>query len=290
MNPPSIPPKLGLAIAVVALSLPAIFIRLAGADGLSIAFLRLLIAAALLWPFAARQVIQTWKKITPSERRRVIWAGGFLGLHLLFWVTSVTKTTIASAAFLIITQPILVAVLAHFMLKERLTRWSTFAILLALGGSALINSGDIQLGRQYLWGDFLALVGSGWAAFYIIAGRSVRRQIDLLPYITMIYTVAALILIPFCIVLKAPLLSLSKDAYFWIIMLALIPTLIGHTMYNWALRYLKAFTVNAGIIVEPIIATSLAWFIFQEQPSSLLYPGAALLIFSLFLAFRGEEG
>lgn len=286
---PGLPPKVGLAVAVIALSLPAIFIRLAGAEGLPIAFLRLLIASVLLWPFAYRKVFQTWRSIDHAQRRQVILAGIFLGLHLLFWVTSVTKTTVASAAFLIITQPILVAVLAHFMLGERLNRWRVYAVILALIGSGLINGGDIALGEKYLWGDFLALIGSVLASFYIIAGRKVRPNIDLLPYITLLYSIAALTLVPFCIVMKAPLFSLTPKAYFWILMLALVPTLIGHTMYNWALRYLKAFTVNAGIIVEPIGATLLAWFLFHEKPGQWLYPGAALLGVALFLAFRGEE-
>ncbi|HEX7345027.1 MAG TPA: EamA family transporter, partial [bacterium] len=60
-------------------------------------------------------------------------------------------------------------------------------------------------------------------------------------------------------------------------------------LYNWALRYLRAFTVNASIIVEPILATIMAWAIFREQPSVYLYPGAVLLMAALIFAFRGEE-
>lgn len=162
-------------------------------------------------------------------------------------------------------------------------------MILAVSGAALINGGDLELGSKYLRGDFLALSGAVMAAFYLLAGRSVRRKIDLLPYITLIYSVAAGVLIPVCIVMRSPLFSLSANSYFWIIMLTLIPTLIGHSLYNWALRYLKAFTVNISIIVEPVGATVMAWFFFREQPSSLLYPGALLLMLALVLAFRGEE-
>jgi drug/metabolite transporter (DMT)-like permease len=101
--------------------------------------------------------------------------------------------------------------------------------------------------------------------------------------------VSAVVLLPVCLIVGAPLLTLPGKTYFWCLMLALIPTLIGHSLFNWALRYLKAFTVNIGIVVEPIGATIMAWFIFQEQPSTMLYPGAALLIAALILAFRGEE-
>lgn len=289
MTPP-IPPKLGLAIAVIALSFPAIFIRLAQADGLSIAFLRLTFASLILWPVTARKVIPAWRALDNSERWRVIAAGFFLGMHMFLWVTSVTKTTIASAAFLILTQPIIVAVLAHFILAERINRWVLYAIILTLFGTILMGGGDLELGSAYLWGDFLALMGAIFAAFYLLAGRSVRRRIDLLPYITLLYSISAAALLPLCLLLKAPILSLTPNAYFWCIMLALIPTLIGHSMFNWALRYLRAFTVNISIIVEPIGASLMAWLIFREYPSTLLYPGAALLMIALFLAFRGEEG
>jgi len=289
MTPPRLPPHLGIGIAVIALSFPAIFIRLAQADGLTIAFLRLTFASLVLWPFAFRSIPKAWREISPSERLRVIAAGVFLGIHLLLWITAVLKTTIASAAFLVITQPIIVAILAHFLLKERLNRWVVAALFLTLLGTALINMGDLTLKPEYLWGDFLALMGSVMAAFYLLAGRSVRRKIRLLPHITIVYSSAALVLLPICIITQAPIFSLSARTYFWCLMLTLIPTMIGHTLFNWALRYLKAFTVNASIIVEPIGATILAWFIFKEQPSSWLYPGALLLIVALILAFRGEE-
>ena len=289
MTPP-IPPKIGLAIAVIALSFPAIFIRLAQADGLSIAFLRLTFASLILWPLAARKVIPAWKALDHSERWRVLSAGLFLGFHMFFWVTSVTKTTIASASFLFLTMPVLVALLAHFLLAERINRWVTFAIILMFAGSILVGGGDLELGRSYLWGDFLAFLGAVFSALYLLAGRSVRRKIDLLPYIALIYSISALVLLPICLLVKSPLLSLPANTYFWCVMLALIPTLIGHSLFNWALRYLKAFTVNASIVVEPIGASLMAWLIFREQPSTLLYPGAALLVIALLLAFRGEEG
>jgi drug/metabolite transporter (DMT)-like permease len=289
MNRPAFPPKLGIAIAVMAMCVPAIFIRLAQADSLAIAFLRLGMAALILWPITGRGVRPAMAALTASERWRVVAAGAFLGMHMFLWVTAVNKTTVASASFLIITQPILVAVLAHFFLQEKLNRWVVAALFLTLAGSALINLGDLDLGSQYLWGDFLALLGAVMAAFYLLAGRSVRTRISLLPYITVVYSVSALVLLPACLLLGTPLFSLTGAAYFWIFMLALIPTLIGHSLFNYALGYLKAFTVNASIVIEPIGATLLAWFIFREQPSFWLYPGAALLVISLIMAFRGED-
>jgi drug/metabolite transporter (DMT)-like permease len=289
MNRPVFPPKLGIAIAVTAMCVPAIFIRLAKADSLSIAFLRLAVSGLLLWPFAGAKVISAMKLLNSSERWRVIAAGAFLGLHMYLWVASVTKTTIASSSFLVITQPVFVAVLAHFFLQERLNRWVIGALVLTIIGSGVINMGDLQLGSTYLWGDFLALVSSVLAALYLVTGRSVRRRISLLPYITVVYSISALVLLPIVIATGAPVFSLSAKAWFWIAMLALIPTLIGHSLFNYALGYLKAFTVNASIVIEPIGATLLAWIIFREQPSFWLYPGAWLLALALILAFRGEE-
>lgn len=289
MKKPAFPPKIGLAIAVITLSVPAIFIRLAQTDGLTIAFLRLLAASVILWPIAGRKVLPSWRALNSADRWKVTAAGFFLGMHMFLWVTAVTKTTIASAAFLIITQPIMVAVFAHFLLAERINRWTVFAVGATILGTLLMGGGDLQLGASYLWGDFLALLGAALAGFYLLAGRSVRRKIDILPYITLVYSISALVLLPFALLAGSPLFSLPKTAYFWILMLALIPTLVGHSLFNWALRYLKAFTVNISIVVEPIGATILAWVIFREQPSTLLYPGAILLMVALLLAFRGEK-
>lgn len=282
-------PRLGLAIAVTALSFPAIFIRLAEADGLSIAFLRLFWASLILWPISGRVVLPAWKALDQWGRLRVLCAGAFLGIHLFLWITSVTMTTVASAAFLIITQPIIVAVLAHFLLKERINRWVIIAVVLTLIGAGLMSGGDLQLGREYLIGDLLAFLGAIMAAFYLLAGRSVRRKIDILPYITIIYSVAALVLLPICLIVQSPIFHLSDKSYFWIFMLTAIPTLIGHSLYNWTLRYMKVFTVNIAIIAEPILATIMAWLIFAEKPGVFLYPGAMLLMLALIFAFKGEE-
>ncbi len=168
---------------------------------------------------------------------RTISAGMFLGIHMFFWVTAVTKTTVASASFLIITQPLMVAVLAHFLLSEKINRWVVYAIILTVTGAALINGGDMELGPEYLWGDLLALMGAVMAAFYLLAGRSVRPKIDIMPYITIVYGIAAIVLLPVCLLFGAPLFSLSGKAYFWIVMLALVPTLIGHSFFNWARTY-----------------------------------------------------
>jgi drug/metabolite transporter (DMT)-like permease len=289
LEAPAFSPRVGIIIAVLALSVPAIFIRLAQADSLSIAFLRLAFAALLLWPFTGRQVLPALKNLTLAERWRVVAAGAGLGIHLMLWITSVKLTTIASASFLVICQPILVAIIAHFLLKERLNRWVNLALLLTLIGSALINMGDLTLSPEYLRGDFLALLAAIMAALYIVAARSVRREIRLLPYITVLYSVAALVVLPITLLAGAPLFTLSGSTYFWCLMLALIPTLIGHSLFNWALRYLKAFTVNSSIVVEPLVATLLAWMIFQEKPSPWLYPGAILLVLALIISFKGEE-
>ncbi len=297
MNQPKFSPALGIGIAVIALSFPAIFIRLANQEaatetsnlGFSLAFWRLAIASAILWPIAGKSVKPAFLELKAAERWQVLAAGAFLGIHLALWITSVLKTTVASASFLVITQPVFVAVLAHFLLQERLNRWSIIALFLTLAGSGLINFGDLELGAEYLWGDFLALIAAIMVAFYYLAGRSVRRNIRILPYITLVYSVAALVVLIFCLAAGSPLISLPPKMYFWCLMLALIPTLIGHSLFNWALRYLKAFTVNASIIVEPLGATIMAWVFFREQPNAWLYPGAVLLIAALLFAFRGER-
>jgi len=286
---PAVPPKIAISFAVVALSFPAIFIRFADTDALAISFLRFFFAALILWPLFGWKVPGAWRSLDVIDRWRVISAGTFLGIHMFSWVAAVNATTIASAAFLIILQPLIVAVLGHFLLKERINSWVVWAVGLTIIGTALINSGDLQFGPSYLRGDFLAIIGAAFAAFYLLAGRSVRQKIDIMPYITLIYTIAAFVLLPICLIMRTPLFGLTNEAYFWILMLALVPTLIGHSTFNWALRYLKAFTVNISLVVEPIGATLMAWFFFKEQPSAMLYPGAALLISSLFLAFRGDK-
>ncbi len=284
----------GVIIAAIAYAWAAILIRWAQeASPLIIAFYRMVIASVAWTPmFFFWKSKEPARPFSPRQFRYMLIAGGFLCFHFATWTASLSYTTVASAVFLILLQPLLIAIAAHIILKERLNRWNVAAIFITLGGSFLIYHGDLQLGRQYFFGDILALIGAIGSTGYLFMARIARpdRQgaepgIPLNRYLPVVYWTATIGLGFICLITGQSYAPYSFNTWMGLIALGLIPTVIGHSLFNWALRYLPAFSVNIALVGEPLGASLLAYFLLQEVPSKGLLLGAPLMILAVFLVF-----
>jgi|WetSurMetagenome_2_1015567.scaffolds.fasta_scaffold01231_14 drug/metabolite transporter (DMT)-like permease len=253
-----------VALGITAVSFASILIRLADAPSLAIATYRVALASLILTPYfflrkpAARQ---PWKGRLVGT---TCLSGFFLALHFAFWIRSLQLTSVASSATLVSTTPFFVALFAFFYQGERLSRQAWLGILLVLAGSALIAGNDYQFSKEALLGDLLAVAGALAAAGYLLAGRFLRRSLDLTTYALGAYGSAALFLFVFSITCATPLSGFSNQTYLVFLLLAIIPQLIGHTTFNWTLKFLSPTTVAVLILGEPIGATLLAYWFFEE--------------------------
>ena len=141
-----------------------------------------------------------------------------------------------------------------------------------------------------LLGDGLALLAAVAVAGYILAGRRARVRIANLPYVTVVYTVTAVVLLVAAVGTGAPMLGLPAETYFWIAASALFPQAIGHTLLNWALAHASATSVAMAVRAEPVIATLLAIVVLGEIPPWTAVPGGALVLAGVYLAIRAEQG
>ena len=220
----------------------------------------------------------------------IILAGLFLCFHFATWIGSLRLTTVASAVFMILMQPILVAIAAHFLLKERLRKQHLLGLAITILGALLITWGDVQIKPEYLSGDLLALVGAGLAGAYLIVARMVRPDhpehgggVPLHRYLPRVYGVATSGLFVLCLLNGVPLRGYGTTTWWALIGVGLIPTVIGHSLFNWAIRYLPALPVNIALVGEPIGATLLAWWLFSEVPATGILIGGPLMIFAVVL-------
>lgn len=278
-----------LFIAVVAVSWAAIFIKLTGAPPLATAFYRMSFATLFILPLALKKSLPEILKIRGKTLIVSLLSGIFLGFHFATWITSLDYTSIPNSVVLVTTQPIFVAILSHLLLKERINLTILSAILLALLGSFIISGGDFRLGKANFFGDILALIGAVMAAAYLLCGRVVRQKLSLISYIFIAYFVSALVLGVLCVIWGTPLYPYSSKTFLWFLLLGLVPTVIGHTLYNWALKYLRAYLVGVSILGEPVGATILAYLIFKQVPPTLTYVGAAAIFTGIFLVFRSQK-
>jgi drug/metabolite transporter (DMT)-like permease len=101
--------------------------------------------------------------------------------------------------------------------------------------------------------------------------------------------VAAIILTGTVIASGMPVIGYSTLSYVWLALLAFVPQLIGHSSFNWALRYLSAAYVSVSTLGEPIGSTILAVLFLREWPSALKVFGAILILLGISVASIGEK-
>ena len=276
-----------LPIGILAISTASIFIKLCDAPALIIAAYRVGLASLILIPFAARR--RRWSDWGWNHLRGCMLSGFFLSLHFVFWIASLKYTSVASSVVLVTTHPIFVGMGGWLFLRERLSLNLILGIALSVLGGGLIGFGDMALSMQALYGDALALLGAITASGYLLVGRVMRKNQDLLSYVLPVYSTAGLTLVFLCLVFQKPFFGYSSTTYLLFFLLALIPQLIGHTTFNWALKYLPVSMVAIAILGEPVGSTALAYFLLNEALTPLKVVGGILIFIGVIIALTWKH-
>ncbi len=267
-----------LGLGVLAASVSAILIRYAHeAHPLAISFWRSAAGAMVLLPFARKGL----RGMPSNSFGMPLAAGLFLALHFGTWVWSVQLTTVAVSVLLLSTTPIFVALAAWLWLKERLGVIGWTGILVTVAGAAAISGGDLS-GSNFV-GNILALIGGATAGGYTLAGQVARRNVGIFEYAVLAYASSAVLLLGACLVAGAPLWGYRAETWLWIGAIIVGPQLLGHTVINLVLKQIDATVVSVMIMLEPLVATWLAYVLFDELPSLLVYPAGAAILIGIYL-------
>jgi drug/metabolite transporter (DMT)-like permease len=280
---------ISLFVATFAVSWAAVLIKMADAGPLPTAFYRMGIASLILAVPAIPKVRTTLKILNPRQRILLLVSGVVLGLHFAFWVTSLFYTTISNSTILVATQPIFVLVMEAMILKDKIPSQSIIGMTVTLAGMIIISSGDFNLSREYLIGDGLALMGAFCAGTYLFIGRQLRAKLDNLGYIFPVYSLSALTLLVIALLYGENLTDYSIKSWGIFLLLALVPTVLGHSLYNWLLKYVPAHQVATTILGEPIGATILAIIFFGQIPGWWTIGGGILILSGIFIVLRRRK-
>ena len=196
----------------------------------------------------------------------------------------------ANSVILVSTHPIPIAIISHYWLGERTKSIAITGVVVALSGMALIGISDAALTTESFIGDVLALVGMAALAAYILSGRRIRKEMPILPYAFVVYLAATAFLLLGCLVFSEPLYPYPQQEWMLFLALAIVPMIFGHTVYNWALRYVKALLVSASILAEPVLSSILAFFLLSEVPSVYVLVGGPIVLVGIFLVAVGRKG
>ncbi len=286
---PPFPPALALLSGVMAVSTGALFVRLAEAPALVVAAYRVGLATFLLVPLAWWKVRHELRCLTPRDYAPALLAGIFLALHFATWISSLDYTSVANSVVLVNTNPLWVGLLTPWFGYDRVPRLMRISILLSVLGGSILGIGDLVTDKQALWGDGLALLGSFCAALYLLLGRAVRRKLSLLAYVMVCYGSATLLLWGLVLATRLPIFGFSTQTYAVFLAMAVIPQIIGHSSYNWALKWFSASFVAVSLLGEPVGSTLLVYLFLGEGLTWGRVLGGTLILAAIYLAARSES-
>jgi len=278
-----------LICGVLGVSTGSIFARLADAPALVTAAYRVGLSSLLLLPLAWWKARTELTKLSAGDLKLAMLSGLFLALHFATWISSLDYTAIANSVVLVNTIPLWVGLLTPLISRDRIRRNTVISIVVSVIGGTIIGFGDFTTGGSALWGDFLAVLGAVCAAVYLLLGRNLRRKLSLLPYVVVCYGSAAIILWSIVLALQLPITGYSSQtvAAFWA--MALISQIIGHSSYNWALKWFSTSFVAVALLGEPIGSTILAYLIFNEGLTWTKFSGGLFILSAIYLAASGED-
>lgn len=288
--------KIGLILAagVLSASTAAIFIRLAleAVEVSSVGFSLVLAASRLT--LAALFLIPAWRsfqtaQLQPDALGYSIAAGCCLAVHFASWVTSLSYTSVAASTALVTTNPVWVAILSWLWFGEKPSLGTSFGIAIALVGSLLIGLGSSGGSpTNSLLGNLLAVAGSVAISLYFLLGREAQRKgLGISSHIVLTYTTAALVLLPLPLLFGVGYVGYPGQVYLWIALMAVFPQLIGHTSFNWAVRWISPTLVTLTILAEPVGSGILALLFFQENPGVQVIFGAVVILVGVAIAALG---
>ncbi|MFP4484296.1 MAG: DMT family transporter [Spirochaetaceae bacterium] len=282
-------PRIIVLIGVFFAATSAVLIKASGAHPLAIAFYRMFFVSILLVPQLGRTGRRRIRAMTARQLRLCLVGGIFLGFHFATWISSLSFTSVAGATVLVNTHPILVMVFGLLFLGERLP-WDAVAwMVLALAGSMVLSLGGLQGDTGQAIGNLLAFAGAISAAGYMLVGRAVRQEMDTRVYTFVVYSISAVVLFIMTLIGRVQATGYPWYEFAIFLGLAVFPTLLGHSLFNWALKYVKTSLVSTAILGEPIFASAMALFIFGEVPGVYTLVGGPVIIVSIYFFTRAES-
>ena len=288
---PELPPNLVILVSVSAVSTASILIRLTEAPPMAIATWRLLLSTLMLFPFFVnRGGFAKLRAMGSGDLLALAGVGVVLAVHFASWITSLSYTSVASSVIFVHVDPIFVALVSHFLLGEKLSRRVALGIGVAFVGASVIAFGDLGVGEESLIGDALSIIGAVALGVYLMAGRRLRQRLDLTTYVTPVYAVSAAVLALGSVAVGVPLVGYDARVMLLFAVIAIVPMIFGHTLYNWALKWVTAPVVSISLLGEPVGASILAFLVLGETPGSLTMIGGAVTLAGILICAYQPAG
>lgn len=284
-------PGIVMVIGILGISLSSIFIKYSTGPSAVTAAWRLIWTVLLMSPltFGKKAVRQELASLPKKQLGLSMMSGLFLAIHFAFWFESLKQTTVASASSIVSTEVIWVSLGYCLVLKGKLSLRAIGSIAVAFVGSLLIAWSDSGTGGSHLYGDLLALLAALAVAVYVLLGRVVQKTVSTTVYTYVVYSTCTVALMGLCLAQSQPLTGHGPSPIVVGLLLAVFSTILGHSIFSWCLKYFTPSFVSAAKLMEPVVASILAVFLFGEIPAVLQLLGGGLILTGLYVYARNEQ-
>ncbi|PWW05235.1 drug/metabolite transporter (DMT)-like permease [Paenibacillus cellulosilyticus] len=277
--------ELLFVIGIIAISFSSIFVRWSSADVAVIAMYRLYLTNLLMLPLVWRYRHE-WMRLQLRQWGLLIASGVMLALHFLLWMASLRLTTVASSTVILTLEPVFVMLASYVLFRTRVNRMMLIGIGIAMVGSIIIGSGDFALSGDALVGDLLSMLGALAVAIHMMLGKHLRKDMSAFVYNFSVFALAATSLAVYNLVRGIPFFGYEAKEWGVFLLLAIVPTLFGHYLFNWLLKFMNTAAVSMSVLGEPVIASVLAWMLLGEALTIYQLGAGMLILFGVWLFIR----
>lgn len=262
-----------------------------GVDPLDIAFWRFLFTAFAYWAFimvrgvlrrSRMPAVSAQTPAKPLPRLRLVLLGTFFAGEALTAFWGLERLPSATFVVLFYSYPAMVAILGLF-LGERISGLAWFALAMTLVGIALTApdfsaglTGDNFVGVLMALADALLC-----AVYFILIGRLIRGEVDMV--LTSAWTVTGALLVMIVVALATGLTLPQGDSWLYLVLLALISTVLPVFALNAGIHKLGATRAAILCTFEPLLTAVLALVFLDELMLPIQWLGGAIIIGSVIL-------
>ena len=234
--------------------------------------------------------IVLWKREPLPSRRDV----GAIALVGLFWFglynialnAAERRVDAGTASMLVNVGPIILAVLAGFVLQEGFPRRLFTGCGIALAGVVVIGTATSDQGVSASWGALLCLAAAAFYAFGVVMQKPVLARASPLMVTWLACTFGAVVCLPFAFTLGQQLPDAPASTIGWMVYLAIAPMAIGFLTWGYALARTTAGRMGSMTYLVPPIAIFLGWLLLGEAPPGLALVGGAICLAGVIVAQR----
>ena len=286
MNQPKIIPLLFLGL--LSISFSPIVARSLASSATVISFWRMFLASFFLWGYSFLY-FKNSTRLSHSNRVRTSLAGILLGIHFILFFEAVKITTIANATFLGTLAPFFTLIIELVLFRRHYKKIIYIGLLIALSGTVLVLINDFDLSSRFTVGNIYAILCSLAISVSFLIAEKVRDTEGTIEYTRMLYGVAALTIFIIGSFYTQTFIITEKIEVLGFIFLALIPTIFGHNIFYYCVKFTTPTIVGTVPLGEPIIASIVAFFLFNELISLNTAIGGALCIYGILIILRNRS-